>query len=147
MIDKATYRNGAFLALGAGAGAGLMYLLDPNRGAYRRAVIREKTLSSVNGVKKGFVHKGQDLANRATGMVAEARGVFVCEDVPDQKLEARVRTELGRLVTKPKTVEVTAHDGVVTLRGWAPAEEMKELLDRVAHVRGVARIESQLAGS
>lgn len=124
-----------------------MYLFDPERGARRRAGIRDKTQAMLHDAQKNVAKKGEDLVNRATGLVAEARRSLVCEAVPDDKLAARVHTELGRLVTKPRTIEVIAHEGVVTLRGWAPSNEVPALMEGVGHVPGVKQVESQLAGA
>lgn len=123
-----------------------MYLFDPERGARRRAEIRDKTQAALHDAQRTIAKKGEDLVNRTTGLVAEARRSFTSETITDEKLAARVHTELGRLVTKPRTIEVIAHEGVVTLRGWAPANEVTHLLDGVKHVPGVERVESQLAG-
>ncbi|MDX1983671.1 MAG: BON domain-containing protein [Bryobacteraceae bacterium] len=141
------WRAGAFLALGAGAGAGLMYLLDPERGTRRRAAIRDKTVSTVHEMEKTVARRGEDLANRITGVAAEARGLLRRGPVPDETLAARVRAELGRLVSHPRAVEVQAHEGIVTLRGAVAPDEMAHLLDGIKHVGGVAHIENQLAGA
>lgn len=146
MIEKSSFlRTGIGVAIGASAGAGLMFLFDPARGAARRSMIRDKAAGSVRGAEKLIQHKGENLANHIAGLVAQARGAFTCEDAPDGKLEARVRTKLGRLVSKPRTVDVSVHEGVVTLRGWVQREEIPELVKGVEHVAGVHRVESQLA--
>ncbi len=138
-------RVSAFIAIGATAGAGLMYLLDPDRGARRRTTIRDKAAGKIHDAQKAIAHKGEDLANRTTGLVAEARAKLARKEVSDEKLAARVHTELGRLISKPRTVEAAAHQGVVTLRGWVPAQELAHLLEGVKHVAGVRRVESQIA--
>ena len=59
------------IGLGAGLGAGLMYLLDPDRGSRRRAIARDKITSAVNRTGQAIGEKSRDLRNRARGIAAE----------------------------------------------------------------------------
>jgi hypothetical protein len=56
---------------GIGMGAGLMYILDPDRGRNRRAVARDKMMSAVNRTGKAIGSKTSNLMNRTKGVVAE----------------------------------------------------------------------------
>ncbi|HYE71833.1 MAG TPA: hypothetical protein VEF04_00825 [Blastocatellia bacterium] len=56
---------------GIGMGAGLMYILDPDRGRTRRALARDKMKSAVNRTGRAISSKTRDLTNRAQGVVAE----------------------------------------------------------------------------
>jgi uncharacterized membrane protein len=64
--------------------------------------------------------------------------------VDDTTLVARVRSQMGRAVTHPHAIEVTAHQGYVTLRGPILAREVPRLLQRVQSVRGVRAVDNQL---
>src|SRR5690606_11537497 len=66
------------------------------------------------------------------------------EPVSDQILEARVRAQLGRLVSHPHSISVSASDGRITLSGPILADEVEHLLDRVAAIRGVKAVENAL---
>ena len=61
------------LLFGLGAGAALMYFLDPDRGRRRRAVVRDKAVGLSDDARDRISGAAQDLSNRATGMLHEAR--------------------------------------------------------------------------
>ncbi len=60
----------AFLA-GVGTGAALMYFLDPDRGARRRALVRDKAVALGNDARRTLNTASQDLSNRAYGVYAQ----------------------------------------------------------------------------
>lgn len=60
----------------AGIGAGLMYLLDPDRGTTRRATIKDQAVGMTNGATTALNSKARDLKNRASGLVAESKNLF-----------------------------------------------------------------------
>src|SRR5262245_4041237 len=103
----------------AGAGSGLVaaWLLDPQLGRRRRAMLRDKAVRTVHEVT-GVVDTGvRDLAHRAKGRVATTRGRFSRAEVDDDVLCERVRAELGRCVSHPHAIQVTCASGQVTLSG------------------------------
>lgn len=57
---------------GLGLGAAAMYLLDPNGGSRRRALIRDKAIGLSNDLRQSVEAKGRDLGNRAKGLLHEA---------------------------------------------------------------------------
>lgn len=125
-------------------GAGLMYLLDPDRGARRRALVRDKIVHSVHALE-GLAHKGaRDLSHRAHGLVAEGKAFFRDEDVPDEVLTARVRSKLGRLVGHPHAIDVSANEGRVELRGPVLSEDADGLPAAIALIPGVRGVDSRL---
>jgi hypothetical protein len=58
------------LVAGAGLGAGLMYLLDPQAGRRRRALVRDKAVSLAREVEDAAGVVTQDMKNRAQGLAA-----------------------------------------------------------------------------
>src|SRR5690606_21515297 len=56
----------------------------------------------------------------------------------------RVRAAIGREVAHPSSIEVDAHDGIVTLSGPILADEAPRLLQCVRDVRGVRDVEDRL---
>lgn len=130
---------------GFGLGAGLMYLLDPDRGRRRRAIVRDR-LSSRIGDSEAFLGKtARDSANRARGLLARTRTrVTPGGRVSDDVLAERVRSKLGRYVSHPGAIEVDAQRGRVVLRGPILAGEADDLLNAVATVRGVRQVENEL---
>lgn len=129
---------------GALAGAGLMYLLDPDRGARRRALVRDQAVRARHRFAEGAEATGRDLRNRARGTAAQLRGRFHKETAGDEILHERVRSALGRTVSHPGAIEVLVSQGRVTLQGQVLAHELKELLRTVGGVRGVAEVNNEL---
>jgi hypothetical protein len=136
---------GAGLCTAAGMGAGLMYLLDPTRGRARRSSIRDKCFSMVRHSLKEIDHKLTDVEHRAKGVLAEARSLLNNSvDIPDPKLEARVRTRLGRSVGHPHDVHVTALEGTVVLTGGVSARDAKRAEIAAKLTPGVKSVENLL---
>lgn len=61
---------------GLGVGALLMYLLDPDRGNRRRALIRDKVVKLNRQTQEAVGGKVKDMSNRAKGMLHEAKSAF-----------------------------------------------------------------------
>lgn len=127
---------------GLALGAGCMYFLDPYQGRRRRALVRDQLLSAC--VQSGdFLAKAiRDLGNRASGIMAETCYAWTEEEVDDATLVARVRSQVGRAVSHPRAIEVTATQGRVTLRGPVLAHEVSRLLQMVRSVRGVQAVDN-----
>jgi hypothetical protein len=136
--------KGVTLAIGLAAGARLMYLLDPDRGKRRRALLRDKVKHGVHKASDAIETAAFDLSHRASGLVAETRSRLRKEEVSDPVLVDRVRSKIGRVVSHPRAIEVTADQGRVTLSGPILAGEVNDLLSTVAAVRGVASVENRL---
>jgi osmotically-inducible protein OsmY len=131
-------------ALALGAGAALMYLLDPQGGRRRRAQLKDKARHTAHeaGDKASAVAK--DVGNRARGLAAEATGRFRNEELTDEQLAQRVRSSLGHFTDHAGAIEVMVHDGRVTLAGPAVADEVDELVKAASKVRGVHAVENRL---
>lgn len=125
-------------------GAGLMYLLDPVAGRRRRALMRDKVIKYTNDLMEAREDAQKHLENKAQGMVAETRSRLQNEPVSDETLVARVRSQIGRVVTHSRAIEVSANDGRVTLSGNILASEVTPLLKAARAVQGVKEVENQL---
>ena len=66
----------AIVLTGVGVGAGLMYILDPDRGRRRRALARDKATSTWNRSEKYVGTMSRDLANRSRGLVHDAKAAL-----------------------------------------------------------------------
>ena len=133
------------LAAGAaGLGAGVMYLLDPDRGTRRRALVRDKGVHTAHRMSD-LVEKGaRDLECRLRGFLAEAQWTFHRDLADDDILVQRVRSRMGRSVSHPHAIQVAARDGRVTLAGPILAGEVAALLSSVASSPGVGGVENRL---
>ena len=129
---------------GIGLGAALMYMLDPERGNRRRALVRDKLVSAAHKTSDGLGATARDLHNRAFGLAAESRSMFNRAETTDEVLVERVRSKMGRIVSHPSSIEVAASDGRVTLRGPILAREVDDLLSCISNVSGVAEVDNQL---
>jgi len=132
-----------FLA-GAGVGAAFMYLIDPNNGARRRGLLRDRATHVAHKTAGGLGTARRDLAHRAQGTWASARARFRTDEVPDHVLVERVRARLGRHVSHPHAVDVAADCGCVTLRGTIVNDELKPLLRAIERIPGVSEIDNLL---
>jgi osmotically-inducible protein OsmY len=127
------------------AGAGVMYLLDPDRGRRRRALVRDRAARARHKVGDGLDGTVRDLGNRVKGTAAALRSRFRRESVDDAILHDRVRSAMGRAVTHPAAIEANVSDGRVTLRGVVLERELDDLLRTVRRVRGVTEVVNELA--
>ena len=132
------------LLSGIAIGAAGVLMLDPNRGARRRAVLRDQALRASRLTGEVLDTTMRDAANRAHGLVAETHGWITEGPVADARLLARVRARLGRVCSHPRVVTVEVQDGQVTLRGPVLAAEVQALLAAAAAVRGVGSVINEL---
>src|SRR5918993_223936 len=129
---------------GLGLGAGAMFLLDPDRGGRRRALIRDKAVSFSNTSKDALDKTARDLRNRATGVIAETKARLSETHVPDEALVDRVKAALGRYPVHDRAVTVEADNGTVILSGDTLADELGIILEAAAAVRGVKEVINNL---
>ena len=61
-------------AIGAGVGALIMFIFDPDNGRRRRALARDKVVHYGHEAVDAVEGAARDLRNRAQGIAAEARG-------------------------------------------------------------------------
>jgi len=141
-MDRKTWNLVGSAGVGAGLGAGLMYLLDPQGGRRRRAVARDKTVSALNKGGDAVRKTSRDLGNRTKGLVAKAGSrLHRNGEVDDQVLRDRVRSKLGRILSHASALDVTVEDGKVVLAGPVLAHEADRLLDTVRSLKGVKDLE------
>src|SRR5438445_210116 len=136
--------KGVALVGGLGLGAALMYVFDPDRGQRRRALIRDKVDAAAHKMSNAAEKASRDISNRAYGMVAETKSIFRHEEVSDDVLVDRVRSRLGRIPVHIGAFDITAKDGVITLRGQILADELPKVLRASRFVHGVKGIDNQL---
>jgi uncharacterized membrane protein len=137
----ASYGMGVAAVLATAAAA---FLLDPESGGRRRALIRDRAIGIGENSRKFLRKAGKDAQQRTAGtmrgVVSRLRG----RPVDDRALAARVRSKLGRLTSHPGAIDVTCRQGVVQLRGDILLGEIEPVLDGVRRVAGVVDIVSEL---
>ena len=145
-VRDVTMEPGLFAA-GLMMGAGLMYLLDPDRGRRRRARLRDRFVHGAHEAERlgdSTAASARHIRNRGRGLLAEARATLRDEQVEDTVLEGRLRAELGRLVQPVGDLRAEVIDGMVRLTGTASHEMQQRIIDGLGRVPGVRDIHSQL---
>lgn len=133
------------LTAGLGAGAGLMYLCDPDRGRSRRNRLVAQAAGLLHHDENRLKKRAKDMLNRAHGFVAEAASTFAPEEqVPDDTLADRVRSRMGHILSESQGIQVHAHDGVVTLEGRLTHAERRMLGKEVGAIPGVTRVNDRM---
>ncbi|MFL5618151.1 MAG: SRPBCC family protein [Gemmatimonadaceae bacterium] len=80
-------RSGTLALVAAiGAGASVMYFLDPDRGRRRRHLVRDKLVHQLHEARETVETTGRDLANRSRGVAANVRHRFEARDVDEAAL-------------------------------------------------------------
>jgi hypothetical protein len=131
----------AGLLRGAALGAGAMYFLDPIQGRRRRSLVRDQFTGLTHRIGN-FIDKAvRDAEHRIVGTVSEFRGSLSHEQISDDVLVERVRSKIGRCVSHPRAIEVSAYEGRIVLSGPVLEHEVPELLKAVWGVRGVQKVE------
>lgn len=135
--------NRMFLG-GMAVGAAVAMVFDPNSGGRRRALIRDKMVRGAHLTARGADATVRDMRNRAAGIAAATRGRMWSEEVDDARLLERVRAKLGRVCSHPHAIDVDVREGEVTMRGPIMADEVRDVLDTAASVRGVHSVVNEL---
>lgn len=140
-----------WLALGAGLASLGLALFDPARGAARRAAIRDRTTSAAKTLgartrSLGTRTRGRllDTSSRMRGRIHELRARLSEGSVSDAIIEERIRAQIGRIVSHPGALRVSATRGCVEITGPVLAKEAEELVERIRGVRGVKDVVERL---
>jgi hypothetical protein len=151
MIGRRDKRGGRSRLLFVGAGAALVrYFTDPDQGARRRNVARDRFLAFFRRRGREASRQARYAAGVASGAVQEARSKVTPDEargkLDDVTLARKVETEIFRDADVPKgTISVNAVDGVVWLRGEASTPEMiNELASKAEKVPEVRKVENLL---
>jgi uncharacterized membrane protein/osmotically-inducible protein OsmY len=132
------------LLSGISIGAAAMYLLDPDRGKRRRALMRDQVAHQVRLAQTGLEKSARDLRQRLSGALAGRHWLPTDDAVPDEVLVARVRSRMGRITSHPGALEITASNGMVQVSGPILARERGRVLAGIRAVRGVKGVEDHL---
>lgn len=136
---------------GIAVGAALSYLFDPQRGARRRAGMKQGAVHALRQASGAVELTARDLAHRTRGIAAEvshriadtraqARG----EGVDDAVLIDRVRSKLGRVCSHPSAIRVSSQNGRVELEGPILQDEAASVVRAIGRVRGVRALDDDL---
>jgi len=129
---------------GVGVGAGLEYIFDPARGRRRRKLAADQLVSAAHHAADAAEVTQRDIENRRRGAAARLKSRFRSDEPDEAVLVERVRSKMGRVVSHPGAIHVTAKHGTVTLSGPILRDEMAGFLAAVRKVRGVKEVDNQL---
>lgn len=138
--------SGALLGGGL-VGAAIAYFGDPQQGARRRNVARDRALALLRRGGREAAGKAQYAGGVAQGVAAKATpSTGDDEQLDDVTLARKVETEIFRPADAPKgQVSINAENGVVFLRGEVKRpEDINDLVKRARKVDGVQGVENLL---
>jgi gas vesicle protein len=130
--------------IGAGIGGASMFLLDPDRGARRRALVRDKAVRATRKTRETAGVARRDLNNRLSGLQSRVRARFSDETVDDEIVAERVRAALGHVTSHPRAICANVTGGLVTLTGDVLEAEAPAIVSGVAAVRGVEGVQDEM---
>ncbi len=137
-----------WLALGAGVGTAVAYLMDPDRGHARRTELSDQVGARARDLGDEAGDQAKVTADRAKGSVIETAKQVTPEDVPDDPklLEARIKSDVfGHRDDVHEVVLRVDGPGKVALKGTVPsAVSERELVASVSSVEGVTDVRSEL---
>jgi osmotically-inducible protein OsmY len=129
-------------------GAGAAYFLDPERGRRRRHVLRDRFGKVARKSSRAGIRKAKRVEGHARGYVAGARRLVRSTEstADDAKVIQRIRSDAFREAgVSTKDVDVEVEDGVATLEGELPSDELAEaLVSKVASTPGVRDVAAVL---
>jgi hypothetical protein len=128
----------------AALAAASMYLLDPERGRRRRALVRDKIVSRLKGARHATGVMGRDARHGLHG-VARNHSLIRSKDVSDEILVARVRAGVGRATPNAGAIYVYCSHGVVTLQGAVLKHEHPRVMREARSAAGVEEVHDELA--
>ena len=125
--------------LGAAAGAGVMALIDPGRGSWRRNQIRQKALRGMHVAEREGRKRLRRAVDNLRGSVAEteARIRDSRRSIPDDQLHDRLRAQLGHVVRHLGELKLAVKDGEVRVGGPVLWGEREKICHRLSETRGV----------
>jgi hypothetical protein len=138
---KHNISNAGALVGGICLGAVGMYMLDPERGARRRALVRDKIVSGFRALGMNADKRLRDVGNRMRGSAAETRAVIRerNQQMEEDRLVERVRAQLGHVVAHPRALQVSVDEGCVIVSGPVLGGEAQKIKERLEETRGVGR--------
>ena len=122
-----------------------MYLLDPQKGRGRRAVLKDKTVALANAEKRAATAVLRNATNRMKGITHTARKALTSKTaLSDHKLIQSIKSALGHVVEDVAGLEINCEGGRVKLSGRIGDTEIEKVLKAVWGVPGVLAVEHLL---
>lgn len=140
-------RRGLFAMGAAALGAGLAYLLDPDRGKLRRHKTKDRLAAVMRRRRRELGQKARYVGGQMEGVGHRMTGAGQGQ-VPadDRTLESKIQSEvLGGDEFGDASINVMVADGIVDLRGeLRTPDDINRLEAAVAAVPGVQRVDNHV---
>lgn len=144
-MNRSILSSASTWALGAAIGAAAMYLFDPDRGRPRRAQLQSRAFKAGRHASESLDVGIRDLSHRLSALPHRVGAYFKSnETVDDLRLIERVRSKMGRYVSHPAAIVVSAWNGEVILSGSILEAEHREVLPALRNVAGVRELVDRL---
>lgn len=146
MKTRMTATAAATAAAAVVAGAAAMFYLDPKAGRMRRARTRDRVVGLSHEAGNAVVAQSRRAADHLRGTAARGRSLW--GDSPpagDWTLRQRIRSRLGRVASRPRSIDVQVDRGFVCLQGRVPADEVGAVMKAVSATPGVDRVDNLLS--
>jgi hypothetical protein len=141
--SKRSVELGILFLGGVVVGGALMYLLDPRTGNRRRGILRDKTTSLLYRSAHVSGQVARHLRNRLEGLASITADLVRPSGVDsDVKVEARIRSVLGRTIPHPRSVSVSVERGKASVRGTLLPHEAGAVIRAIETIRGVQCVEN-----
>jgi uncharacterized membrane protein len=127
-----------------GAAAAAVYFLDGKRGHERRAKAAGFATRVAGTIASAAALATRDTQHRVIGAAKHAWVALRQQQVDDRVLVERIRSRMGRIVSRPHDIHVASDGGSVTLWGQAAEPEAQALIDAVRVMRGVREVMNRL---
>jgi hypothetical protein len=140
------FRGFAIAGAGAAVGAALTFVLDPDRGHARRARLADQARARRRRLSRRMNRRARYTVGVLRGLAHRITHPLGPSPIDDAMLVQKVKSEaLGSEPFAHWPIAVDAADGEVMLRGeLVDSSLVKDLEDRVRHVRGVREVKSLL---
>jgi osmotically-inducible protein OsmY len=136
------------LVCGAGAGAALLYFLDPNLGRRRRNIARDRAAAIVRRGARGVARRSRLASATLYGLEQKLTHSAAGTTAPpnDATLALKVESEVFRDPDVPKgQININAEYGTIVLRGEVRRpEQVRSIEAAVKRVPGVRSVENLL---
>ncbi len=129
---------------GIGLGAVAMFLLDPERGVRRRAMLRDQVVHQATRKRRAVQVMTHDFVNRTKGLRYKVQGQLRRDEVSDQTLAERARAEVGHLVSHSGSIQISSQNGILTLSGPILISELDACLRAMQMIPGVKEVRNDL---
>ena len=141
----ASARTALVSAVSAGCGAGIGYLLDPDRGRARRAQLRDGAAAVLRRRRRWAGQRVRYGKGALLGRVREASGAGRAHPEDDVDVVQGIRQRLARLHVPMADVKIDVWAGAATLRGQlSDDEQIRRVQKETQKAPGVREVKSYL---